>query len=100
MIASAKTTCMTRWLPDLLLRRCQGGWTNGSVTGTGRAEPHVPAGCHAECRLECPGEMRLVGEACLERRFCQGPRVAQPTSGHVEAPHHRISVWGGPVDDV
>jgi hypothetical protein len=42
----------------------------------------------------------LVGEAGLERRFRQGPRVAQPAPGHVEAPHHRISVRAGPVDGV
>jgi hypothetical protein len=69
-----------------------------SIVGTGRAELHVPAGCHAECRFERPGEVGLVREAGLERCFCQGPRVAQPAPGHVEAPHHRIPVRAGPVD--
>jgi hypothetical protein len=68
------------------------------ITGTGRAELHVPAGCHAECRFERPGEVRLVGEAGLQRRFCQGPGVAQPAPRHIEAPHHRLSVRAGPVD--
>ena len=30
--------------------------------------------------------------------FCQGPRLAQPPPGHVEAPHHRVPVGAGPVD--
>jgi hypothetical protein len=69
-----------------------------SITGTGRAELRIPAGRHAECRLECPGEVALVGEADLECRFCQRPRVTQPAPGQVEAPHHRIPVRAGAVD--
>jgi hypothetical protein len=63
------------------------GRTSSSITSTGGAELHVPAGRHAECRFERPGEVGLVGEAGVERRFCEGPRVAQPASGHVEALH-------------
>src|ERR1700733_5565533 len=33
-------------------------------------EFHVTAGCHAERRPECAGEVGLVGKAGLDRRFC------------------------------
>jgi anti-sigma regulatory factor (Ser/Thr protein kinase) len=70
----------------------------GAGVGAGGAELQVPAGRHAECCSERPGEVGLVGEAGLECGLGQRPGVAQPASGHIEAPHHRVPVRAGPVD--